>query len=318
MLTVYVNGSERAHHTRAEIAGAECVAVSSKDDDVVFAGSHGGGVHRSTDGGRTFKRLEFPAQDVLSIAASLADGAVYAGCEPSMLFRSRDDGETWEELEALRSIPSAPTWSFPPRPWTHHVRQIAPSPHDPKLILAGIELGGIMRSDDDGATWSDHRPGAVKDCHGLVWHPTEPGRAYEAGGGGSAWSRDHGMTWERIDDGRDADYRHYLTGIAVDPRDADTWYVSAAPTPWQTEPPADANAAIYRWRGDGPWQKLGGGLPAALDRFPFSMVATAETLYAGLKDGRIWAGRDRAERWEPLDLDPGATGTVRSLAVASA
>jgi photosystem II stability/assembly factor-like uncharacterized protein len=66
------------------------------------------------------------------------------------------------------------------------VRSIAPSPHDDQLHLAGIELGGLMRSDDGGETWSDHRPGAQKDVHALAWHPTVPGRAYEAGGRGAA------------------------------------------------------------------------------------------------------------------------------------
>lgn len=310
---VHANASASVTAEAFELSGAECVAVSPQDDQLVFVGSHGDGVHRSVDGGRTFEKLDFPEPTVLSIAVSAADDAVYAGTEPSMLFRSRDGGDSWEELEALRSIPSSPTWSFPPRPWTHHVRQIAPSPHDPRLILAGIELGGIMRSSDDGRTWQDHRPGAVKDCHGLAWHPTIPGRAYEAGGGGSAWSHDGGETWQRIDDGRDAEYRHYLTGIAVDPLDADTWYVSAAPTPWQTAPPKDANAAIYRWRADGPWEKLGGGLPESLERYPFSLYATGETLYAGFKDGQIWAGRDRAERWQPLSVDRGAIGTVRTI-----
>ena len=49
-----------------------------------------------------------------------------------------------------------------------------------------------MRSTDGGETWQDHRPGAQPDVHSLAWHPREPGRAYEAGGGGSAWSDDGG------------------------------------------------------------------------------------------------------------------------------
>ena len=97
---------------------------------------------------------------MFSLAVSAADGAVYAGTEPSRLFRSEDQGESWRELEALLELPSRPTWSFPPRPWTSHVRWIAPSPHDADLLLVGIELGGLMRSDDGGQSWEDHRPGA--------------------------------------------------------------------------------------------------------------------------------------------------------------
>ena len=74
--------------------------------------------------------LRLPQPDVFSVAVSAADRSGYAGCEPSMLFRSTDGGQTWQELESLQSIPSRPTWSFPPRPWTSHVRWIAPSPHD--------------------------------------------------------------------------------------------------------------------------------------------------------------------------------------------
>ena len=59
------------------------------------------------------------------MAVSAADGAVYAGTEPSALYRSDDGGETWHELESLLELPSRPTWSFPPRPWTSHVRWIA-------------------------------------------------------------------------------------------------------------------------------------------------------------------------------------------------
>ena len=90
---------------------------------------------------------------------SAADGTVYAGTEPSRLFCSDDRGETWRELEALLELPSRPTWSFPPRPWTSHVRWIAPSPHEADLLLVGIELGGLMRSTDGGESWQDHRPG---------------------------------------------------------------------------------------------------------------------------------------------------------------
>src|SRR5262249_22603710 len=153
------------------------------------------------------------------------DGAVYAGTEPSRLFRS----ESWRELEALLELPSRPTWSFPPRPWTSHVRWIAPSPHDGDLLLVGIELGGLMRSGDGGATWQDHRPGAQPDVHSLAWHPRVPGRAYEAGGGGTASSSDAGETWLRADDGRD---RNYAWSVAVDPDDPELWYVSASTGPF--------------------------------------------------------------------------------------
>src|SRR5438105_4637009 len=181
--------------------GAQCLAVDHDDPDTVYAGLREGGVRRTSDAGRSWVDCALPEPGVFSLAVSAADGTVYAGTEPSRLFCSDDGGETWRELTALLELPSRPTWSFPPRPWTSHVRWIAPSPHDADLLLVGIELGGLMRSTDGGETWDDHRPGAQPDVHSLAWHPHAHGRAYEAGGGGSAWSDDGGDSWHRADDG---------------------------------------------------------------------------------------------------------------------
>src|SRR4051795_1849749 len=197
-------------HTRLQGSGAQCLAL---DGDTLYVGCRGGGLKRSRDGGGRLYDLPLPESDVFSLAVSAADGAVYAGTEPSRLFRSDDRGESWRELNALLELPSRPTWSFPPRPWTSHVRWIAPNPHDADLLLVGIELGGLMRSSDGGESWQDHRPGAQRDVHSLAWHPRVNGRAYEAGGGGAAWSDDAGQTWRGADDGRD---RNYTWSVAAD------------------------------------------------------------------------------------------------------
>ena len=131
--------------------------------------------------GRSWVDCELPEPAVFSLAVSAADGAVYAGTEPSRLFRSDDRGGSWRELEALLELPSQPSWSFPPRPWTSHVRWIAPSPHDGDLLLVGIELGGLMRSSDGGQSWQDHRPGAQRDVHSLAWHPQRTGARLRGG-----------------------------------------------------------------------------------------------------------------------------------------
>jgi photosystem II stability/assembly factor-like uncharacterized protein len=278
----------------------QCLAADPRNQDVLYAGSHGEGVWKSTSRGDDWARLEFAEANVFSLAVSPADGALYAGTEPSKLFVSRDEGRSWRELEALQQIPSRPSWSFPPRPWTSHVRSIAPSPHDAELLLVGIELGGLMRSDDGGETWSDHRPGAQKDVHALTWHSSVPGRAYEAGGGGAAWSRDGGVSWQPADIGRD---RHYTWGLAVDPEDPDCWYVSANPGARLAHYGAEsADALIYRWRGAGPWQPLSGGLPQPIDSFPYMLAMNSHSLFAGLGDGRIYLSGDHGERWKLLDV----------------
>jgi photosystem II stability/assembly factor-like uncharacterized protein len=275
-------------------SGAQCLAVDPTNPSVLYAGLREGGVRRSDDGGRTWVDCALPESGVFSLAISAADGAVYAGTEPSRLFRSDDDGASWRELEALLELPSRPTWSFPPRPWTSHVRWIAPSPHEADLLLVGIELGGLMRSSDGGASWQDHRPGAQRDVHSLAWHPRLLGRAYEAGGGGAAFSNDAGESWQPADEGRD---RHYTWSVAVDPDDPDLWYVSASTGPYAAHGRGDPQAFIYRRQAGEHWRSLAGGLPQPLPAMPYALVAGDGRLFAGLADGQIWESRDRGDSW---------------------
>jgi photosystem II stability/assembly factor-like uncharacterized protein len=294
-------------------SGAQCLAVDPAEPDTVYAGLREGGVRRAADGGRSWVDCGLPDPGVFSLAVSAADGAVYAGTEPSRLFCSDDHGETWHALDALLELPSRPSWSFPPRPWTSHVRWIAPSPHDSDLLLVGIELGGLMRSTDRGESWEDHRPGAQRDVHSLAWHPRVDGRAYEAGGGGTAWSEDAGETWQAADDGRD---RHYTWSVAVDPEDADRWYVSASTGPFAAHGGRDPQARIYA-RDDGtPWRALAGGLPEPLPAMPYALVAMGAVLLAGLADGRIWESADRGETWRASTLHGDPLPAIHALAAA--
>src|ERR671930_836782 len=294
-------------------SGAQCLAVHPNDADTVYAGLRGGGVRRTADGVRTWTDCALPEAGVFSLAVSVADGAVYAGTEPSAVYRSDDGGDTWRELEGLLELPSRPTWSFPPRPWTSHVRWIAPSPHSADVILVGIELGGLMRSTDGGETWQDHRPGAQPDVHSLAWHPRVDGRAYEAGGGGAAWSEDGGETWHPADDGRDRDY---TWSVAVDPDDPDLWYVSASTGPFAAHGGRDPQARIYRRRATEAWQALAGGLPEPLPAMPYALVAENGRLLAGLADGQIWETEDRGETWRACTLHGGSLTALRALADA--
>jgi hypothetical protein len=192
------------------------------------------------------------------------------------------------------------------------VRSIAPSPHEADLLLVGIELGGLMRSTDGGETWEDHRPGAQSDVHSLAWHPRVAGRAYEAGGGGAAWSEDGGESWIAADEGRD---RHYTWSVAVDPEDPDRWYVSASTGPFAAHRPGDPQARIY-WRHDGSWQPLGGGLPDRFPAMPYALVTVGGRVFAGLRDGQLWESADRGERWRRCALGGDPLGGLQALAWA--
>ena len=288
--------------------GVMCVAVDPHDADRVFVGTFDRGIYRTRNGGATWESVGAGMADarVLSIAISACDrvngrSVVYAGTEPSMLYRSEDDGVTWEPSPALVELPSAATWSFPPRPWTHHVRWIGLHPTDPATIYAGIELGGVMITRDGGATWEDRKPGSQYDAHAIATHPAAPERVYEAAGGGVAISDDAGMTWRPADEGMD---RHYAWGLAVDAADPDLWYVSASFGAHKAHrSDGDAQGVIYRKRGDAPWEALGGegtGLERPLGSMPYALVAPRgrpHALIAGLKNGDLLLTADAGETW---------------------
>jgi hypothetical protein len=283
-----------------EGVGGQCVAASGAR---VLVGTRGRGAFLSIDSGANWEHVELPEPDVFSVAISHADGALYAGTEPSRLFVARD-GATWVELEALQVIPSRERWSFPPRPWTHHVRWIAPDPHRAERLLVGIELGGVMHSDDGGVTFSDHRPGAKLDAHGLAWHPRAEGRAYQAAGDGAAWSHDGGRGWEAADAGREL---RYCWAVAVDPEDPERWYVSAASGPRAAHSGESARGRLYRW--DGRWAAL----PLPADSMPYVLAVIDAELLAGLADGRILCSGDRGESWTELGV---RVDSITAMAVA--
>lgn len=293
-----------------EGSGAQCVAVDPRDPQRVYAGTFDHGVWRSLDGGATWEDVtaNIPHKRVLSIAVSPVDivagrSVVFAGTEPSRLYRSDDDGRSWSDSPHLPELPSAPTWSFPPRPWTHHVRWIAPHAHDRDLLFVGIELGGVMRSRDGGATWEDRKPGSQWDAHTVATHPVDPNRVYEAAGGGVAISLDAGDTWQPADAGKD---RRYAWALAVDPADPDLWYVSATFGAREAHRnTGDSQALLYRSRGGGPWQALSGGLPQPLPYMPYALLvpfAQPGTLVVGFQNGSLAHSPDAGESFRMLDV----------------
>src|ERR687893_956270 len=296
-----------AVETTLEGRGAQCLAVDPGDPSTLYVGTSDEGIFKSADGGGTWEELPgIGHHRITAVTVSPADGAVYAGTEPSALFVSRDGGATWRELEGMRNLPSAPTWSFPPRPWTSHVRAISLSYANPSLVVAGIELGGVMRSPDAGETWQDQRPGAYADCHSLAAHPKAPEVIYQAAGGGFAASEDFGDSWSAADDGPD---HRYVWGLAVDSEDPSLVYASAASGPGRAHGGGFSDAAIYRRRDGGSWETLLGGLAA----FPYALAADAEApgaLYAELGDGTLLRSADAGASWDEVAHTPGGLAAL--------
>ncbi|HSK15063.1 MAG TPA: hypothetical protein VK915_02750 [Gaiellaceae bacterium] len=283
-----------------------CLAADPLGAGTVYAGTQGEGVLRSDDGGRSWRQAGLEGHVIKSVAASpLVPGTAYAGTKPALVFRSRDGGETWRELEGFRRIRSRRLWFSPAeKPGTAYVQALALSPADPDVLLAGIEFGAVVRSADGGETWSGHRRGARRDCHSLAFHAVDGGWAYEgAGNGGGAFSRDGGRSWRHPKEGLD---RRYGWAAAADPARPEVRYLSAAPGPGKAHGSKPAEACIFRAIGDGPWERLAGGLPQPLDYMPYALLTERESpgeVYAGLANGEVWHSADLGETWTKLPLD---------------
>ena len=285
----------------------ECVAVDPRDPRRVYVGTFDDGLYFSEDGGRTWRQDERGLGDrrVLSLAVSPSHresgvSVAYAGTEPSNLYRSEDGGRSWQRLPALRDLPSEPHWSFPPRPWTHHVRTIALHPTDHEWLAVGIELGGVMRSLDGGRSWIDHNPQAHSDAHQLLTHSQAPERVYEAAGQGVARSEDRGESWDRFELGLD---RRYAWAQALDPADPDLWYVAVSRSPFAAHGDGNGQAHLWRSRGDG-WIPIDtwGDAPE-LRRMPYALsplLGQRDRLLVGLRGGTLLIADDAGESWSRL------------------
>jgi len=286
-----------------------CLAAHPLDKNVVYAGTQGSGVLRSNNAGKTWQLAGLPDHSVTALAvSSLEPGTIFAGTKPALLFASRDGGATWTELAGFRHIPFRRLWFSPAEPpFIASVQAIALSPTDPQVIVVGIEAGAVVRSDDGGTTWTGHRPGAVRDCHSLIFHSTSGDWVYESGGTGVAFSRNGGMTWTQPRAGLD---RRYGWACATDPAQPEIWYVSASPMFLLSHggvPAAHvdgkANAYIFRSAGGAAWQKLGGGLPQPLHYMAYALItdpAAPGHLYAGLSNGEVWHSTDYGDTWRCL------------------
>jgi photosystem II stability/assembly factor-like uncharacterized protein len=320
------SGVVRAHEgakgnwkVEALLSGVDvrCLAGDPRRRGVVYAGTQGQGVYRSTDFGRTWTPSGLPGKIVKAIAVSpTQSNTLFAGTKPALLYVSRDGGETWREIRAFRRIPWRWLWLSPAeKPHIGYLQAIALSPTDPKVIMVGIEAGAVVRSADGGRTWSRHLSRALRDCHTLTFHAVDPNWVYEGGGtgGGAAFSRDAGLTWAKHRAGLD---RSYGWSVAADPARPDIWYASLSPGPFKAHTPGNAEAYIFRSTGGGQWEKLAGGLPQPLNHMPYALLTDPEApghLYAGLANGDVWHTGDHGETWKRLPFN--LTGINTSLAM---
>ncbi len=283
------------------------LAAAPNDPDVIYAGTQGKGVYRSADRGRNWTPLGLAGQIVKAIAVSPHDPrTIYAGVKPAALYKSTDGGQSWLELEGFRHIPFRWWWFSPAEPpFRAYVNAISVSPGEPNVILAGIELGAVVRSEDGGRSWSGHRPGALRDCHSLGFHQRDERWVYEAGGtgGGAAVSRDGGRTWGQPRSGL---AKKYGVACAADPERPEVWYTALAPSP-ATAYGKDAAAYLYRASAGADWEPIGWE-PHPMGAMPRSLVTRAGEpgqLFVGTTYGDVWHTVDYGDSWQRLPFDLG-------------
>ena len=217
------------------------VVIHPRNPDVIFAGAQDG-PYRSRDGGDTWERLDFPSPGlaVWSFAFDPGDpDTMYLGTGPALLFRSRDGGDSWHQVVNARQ-PARLDMGFPDR-----LIDIAIDPAKPATIFAGVEVGGVMRSDDGGETWADCSEALVAlaetrpelrsrigsdteiegmlDTHSLAMTPSQPGTAYLAVRMGLFRSDDGGRSWDDLAVGRFSPLT-YCRDVVVSPTDPDVLY----------------------------------------------------------------------------------------------
>lgn len=301
--------------TKLDGLPTQCVAADPARPERVYCGTFGQGLWRSDDAGRSWQGVSDVRQhpQVMAVAVSRLEqaggfGVVWVGTEPSALFRSDDGGQVWLERPTLKSLPSAPTWSFPPRPYTSHVRWIQLDPNRAEELFVAIELGGVMRSVDDGLIWEDRTPTGPLDAHTLRMHPLAPGRIYAAAGDGFsrpgmgfAESFDNGKTWIRPNAGITRDY---LWGLAVDPGNPDAIVVSGAASPRQAHDPDVAESAIYRRIDATTWEQVTIGLPEPRGTVIPVLATNPDepgVFYAACNHG-LFRSHDDGVAWERIDV----------------
>jgi photosystem II stability/assembly factor-like uncharacterized protein len=286
------------------LEGCFVSALTRLESGALIAGTHGLGVARSTDGGLTWKLANAGLSqfDVWVVKAERLGGRerLFAGTLPAHLFVSDDGAASWRELAALREVPSAPQWSFPPPPHQGHVLDVGVLQD---RLFVGIEVGALLCSDDAGETFRElavNPDVSEVDIHRLVLHPKRPQRILAATGWGMIVSDDAGATWRK---GERLPGIDYPIPLVAHPDDPDLLFVAGGegwPPNWYQI--GRSRAKIARSRdGGASWQRLLGGLPDG-QRPTFGGLALeawdgGHAVFAADTDGQIYESGDGGERW---------------------
>ncbi len=232
-------------------ASVGAIAVSTSDPNVIYAGmgettirgnvSHGDGVYKSTDGGKTWTHLGLadtrniakvrihPQNPDLVYVAAL--GHAHGPNPERGVYRSRDGGKTWEQILFRSDKAGAIDLAMDPNNPRILYAAIWEAQRKPYTLISGGEDCGIFKSTDGGDSWTEitRKPGlpaGVLGKIGLAVSPAKEDRVWaiiDAEDGALFRSNDGGENWERLSEDRNLWARPwYYQHIYADPKDPET------------------------------------------------------------------------------------------------
>lgn len=191
--------------------GATDLEFDPENPDVVYAatfqrrrhvwaylgGGPGSGIHKSTDGGATWRQVAtgLPKGDLgkIGLAVTPADptlvyATIEADAEGRGFYRSTDKGESWERRNPYISGGTGP----------HYYQEIEASPTDPDLVYQMDVFFQVTR--DGGATFDNLGTGREKhsDNHALWIDPDRGDHLIAGTDAGLYETFDEGTTWRHF------------------------------------------------------------------------------------------------------------------------
>lgn len=164
------------------------IAIAANSNGIVFAGTCGNGLFRSTDHGNTWDRLDISCTSSISIN-SKGDIFVSQGCPlgSNPLIRSTDNGNSWTFLSVGSGVcPGAPVFNKAGE----------------MFVGSGVSdetIGGIYRSVDNGNTWEPTSFPDTLSAEALAINAN--GDIFAGTPVGVFRSTDNGETWTQINTG---------------------------------------------------------------------------------------------------------------------
>ena len=236
------------------------VAVAESDPNVVYVGmgehavrgvmtSHGDGVYRSTDAGKTWKKMGLDdSQHISRIAIDprnpnvvfvAAQGALYSGSRERGVYKSTDSGATWKNVLFVDEKTGAVELSMDMN--NPRILYAAMWEHGrlPWKVISGGPGSGLYKSTDGGETWEKMKEGLPDEMGKMaiavsrsnpekIWALIESDSEKEAGG--LFVSNNAGKKWSRVtNDHRLLQRAWYYIELFIDPKNENTIYVMSAP-----------------------------------------------------------------------------------------